>query len=251
MKILVLPTGPQGPQHTVSYAIDGRIAIDAGCLGMTCLEIQRSISHVFLTHSHIDHIGSLPIFLDNVFDPTSLAAPQVYANEPTWTVLNEDVFNERVWPDLHRIALEEVDFFHPHDIAANQVVEVDGYKVIALQLEHVVPTLGYVVTSQQGKTVAIISDTGPTNDVWERLERLDRLDAVLLDIAFPNRMEWLAEKSQHLCPRLVAGEVAKLQREVCWYGIHLKPAFAEEIEDEMRRELPFFQVVQAGDEITV
>lgn len=251
MKILVLPAGSQGPQHTVSYAIDNQIAIDAGCLGSASLDIQRSISHVFLTHSHIDHIGSLPIFLDNVFDSTSPAAPQIYANEATWAVLYEDVFNERVWPDLRRIALEEVNFFHPHDVAANEAVEVKGYRVLALELNHVIPTLGYVITSRQGETVAIISDTGPTDDVWKRLDELERLDAVMLDIAFPNKMEWLAKKSMHLCPRLAAGEVGKLKRDVRWYGIHLKPAFFDEVRGEMRRDLPFFEVVEAGDEITV
>lgn len=199
----------------------------------------------------MDHIGSLPIFIDNVFDSTSPAAPHIYANETTWTALYEDVFNDRVWPDLPRIALEEVSFFHPHQIATDQSVEVNGYKVLALELNHVIPTLGYVVTSKQGKTVAIISDTGPTNDVWQRLDHLERLDAVLLDIAFPNKMEWLANKSLHLCPRLVAGEVAKLEREVSWHGIHLKPAYAGEIKIEMQAELPFFNLVEAGDEITV
>jgi cAMP phosphodiesterase len=251
VKISVLPVGSKGPQHTVSYIVDDRIAVDAGCLGSVPLDLQRMVSHVFLSHSHLDHIGSLPIFLDNVFDPTSQDAPHLYASESTWHVLDNDIFNERVWPDLRRIAMEEVSFFHGHNITADQTVILDGYKVLSLELSHVIPTFGYAITSKQGETVAIISDTGSLDRIWDRLNQLERLDAVFLDIAFPNRMEWLADKSMHLCPRLVANEVKKLRHDVSWYAIHLKPAFFEEIQAEVRQDLPFFDIVEAGDEITI
>jgi ribonuclease BN (tRNA processing enzyme) len=251
VKISVLPIGSNGPQHTVAYIIDDRIAVDAGCLGSVPLEVQRKVSHVFLSHSHIDHMGTLPIFLDNVFGPTSQDAPHLYANESTWRVLDSDIFNERVWTDLRRIAMEEVNFFHGHTLNADQTVVLDGYNVLSLELNHVIPTFGYAIESKNGVTVAIISDTGSLDQVWDRLNQLERLDAVFLDIAFPNRMEWLADKSMHLCPRLVADEVGKLRHDVRWYAIHLKPAFFEEIHSEVKQDLPFFDIVEAGDEITI
>ena len=46
------------------------------------LEDQSRIKHVFLTHSHLDHTASLPIFLDNVY-VAGPDCPKVYAHPAT------------------------------------------------------------------------------------------------------------------------------------------------------------------------
>ena len=47
--------------HTTSMLVDDDVLIDAGTgVGELTLEEMMPIKHVFLTHSHLDHLASLP-----------------------------------------------------------------------------------------------------------------------------------------------------------------------------------------------
>jgi glyoxylase-like metal-dependent hydrolase (beta-lactamase superfamily II) len=49
------------------FLIDGDILIDAGTgVGDLTLDEMRGIDHVFLTHSHLDHVAALPLMVDAV-----------------------------------------------------------------------------------------------------------------------------------------------------------------------------------------
>ena len=49
-------------QFAMTYIVDDVVAIDAGCLGLLWpLDRQRRVEHVFLSHSHMDHVASLPL----------------------------------------------------------------------------------------------------------------------------------------------------------------------------------------------
>ena len=50
--------------RTTSFLIDGDVLVDAGTgVGDLTLEVMRGIKHVLLTHSHLDHIASLPLMV--------------------------------------------------------------------------------------------------------------------------------------------------------------------------------------------
>jgi ribonuclease BN (tRNA processing enzyme) len=72
MKVRVLGcSGGIGGYHlrTTSMLVDHDILIDAGT-GVADLSLAELalIDHVFLTHSHLDHIASLPLLIDSVSD---------------------------------------------------------------------------------------------------------------------------------------------------------------------------------------
>src|SRR5690349_6092465 len=51
-----------------SYLVNDRVAVDAGGLGLIGdLEEQGAVRDIFLTHSHLDHVASLPLWLDTHF----------------------------------------------------------------------------------------------------------------------------------------------------------------------------------------
>ena len=96
--------------RTTSFLIDDSILIDAGTgVGDLTLEQMRRIDHVFLTHSHLDHIATLPLMLDAVSSLRNTPV-QVHALPATLDALRQHVFNNTIWPDFTRLPTPEAPF---------------------------------------------------------------------------------------------------------------------------------------------
>ena len=53
--------------RTTSLLIDSDILIDAGTgLGDLDLDSMGAIKHIFITHSHLDHVAFLPLLIDTI-----------------------------------------------------------------------------------------------------------------------------------------------------------------------------------------
>ncbi len=224
-------------QNMTTYIINDSVAIDAGSLGLVApLARQLAIQHVLLSHSHLDHVATLPIFLDNVFSPDR-ECPKVYASRNVWDCLSRDVFNDRLWADLSGIASEEGQFYTPIELQSESTFQIAGLSITPVSVDHSVPTLGFLVEDDR-VAVLIVSDTGPTERIWELARQqlfYTKLKAVFLECSFSNSFEWLAKKTAHLCPRLFAAEFAKLPLNLSIrpIAVHLKGWLCETIEAEL------------------
>jgi ribonuclease BN (tRNA processing enzyme) len=215
-----------------SYIIDGAVAIDAGGLGfLGDLQAQASIQHIFITHSHMDHIASLPIFLETVFESGDRCVT-LHAGAATLDSLRRDVFNERVWPDFIGMSEKGLPFVKVELLEPGRPVELDGLRLHPIEVDHVVPTLGFLVESP-GATVAIPSDTGPTEAFWRSANAAPDLKGVFLEASFPNAMEWLAVASKHLTPAMFAAETRKIAGSVPIVAVHIKPRFYDKVVAEL------------------
>lgn len=220
-------------QHSVSVLIDQYIAIDTGGLPyLGCIDAQRAIDHVLLTHSHIDHIGGLPLFLDNIYAPTP-ECPTVYAGEATWNCLENHLFNDQVWPDLERIAGTEFPFYRKQIIDAHRPLKVADYQVTPIPLEHIVPTLGYVFESASGSAL-FAWDTAPFLEFDKIVQSIPNLKIIFLDASFPNQMQWLAEKSLHTTPGQFKRQIEHVAPDVRIVAVHLKPGFHDQVCEELK-----------------
>jgi ribonuclease BN (tRNA processing enzyme) len=251
MKVELLPStlgSRDAPsQFLTSILIGDRICLDAGSVGFhPDLELQRRVRHVFISHSHLDHTASLPLLLDNVFG----AHPEgvhVHASEAAEQALREDIFNNRTWPDFLRISDEGPQrLITLHRLVPGKTVEVEGVRVTPVTVAHVVPTVGFIVDDGRS-AIAVATDTGPSDALWEAANRLPHLKAVLLEVSFPEQLGWLATVAQHLTPRLFAAEVAKLRGDPAIYALHLKATHRVEIIEELAREgIDRLQILEAG-----
>jgi len=69
MQVRILGCSGAIAQHarTTSFLLDEHILIDAGTgVGDLTVDEMLGIEHVFLTHSHLDHIAALPLMIDTV-----------------------------------------------------------------------------------------------------------------------------------------------------------------------------------------
>ncbi|TWT60494.1 carbon-phosphorus lyase complex accessory protein [Rubinisphaera italica] len=227
-----------GPDECIQFAqtilINDEIAIDAGTLGLiTPLRTQQDIEHVFLSHSHLDHVATLPLFLDNVYKPSD-DCPTVYGTSETLASLHTDFFNDRVWPDLFRLSEEETPFLRQQKLSSQEPIKIENLSITPVLLNHVVPTMGFII-QEATTTLAIISDTLPTVQVWKLLNEVQNLSALFLECSFPNRMQWLADKAGHLTPQRFQSELAKLNHfNIPVYAIHVKATYHEEVIRELQ-----------------
>jgi len=239
MKLRMLPsmTGPGPLQYLSTYVVNEVCSVDAGALGMVGTpQEQARVDHVFLTHSHLDHIAGLPIFLDTVLD-LGEESVQVLGLESVLHDLKAHVFNDRVMPDFLRISQKGPVFLRTNPIEVEKPVEVAGLRFTAFPVVHPVDCVGYIVDDGHA-AVAIVTDTSPLDSIWHRLETVPRLKAVLLDCSFPKSHAKLAEISGH-CTTEQFFQAAKRLGAICpVYAIHIKPRFYEEVLKELH-ELGF------------
>jgi ribonuclease BN (tRNA processing enzyme) len=214
-----------------SFLINGEIALDAGSITQALeLEAQRRIKRIVLTHSHLDHTASIPFLVENTFG-VQQGSLEILVTPQVLRTVKLHLFNNDTWPDFTRI---------PNDLPALKLTQVeprvtfaiDGLRLTPVPVRHTVPTHGYLV-EDDGGAVLFTSDTGPTQEVWDVANRTERLRAVIVEVSFPSRMQWVADVSLHLTPTTLAGELAKLKRDVPVYLYHLKPACLDELRAEL------------------
>lgn len=253
MKIALLPSmvgsnAAAGSQYLTSFLINGRVAIDAGSLGLFGPpEQQTDIENIFLSHSHIDHIASLPIFLENTYEDTGHPVT-IYGSGPVLDCLRRDIFNGRVWPDLIAIWEKSGKGVNFVTLEPGVPVQVDGLRVTAVEMNHVVPTCGFLVEDDES-AVVLASDTGPTQEIWDRANALKNLRAVFLETTFPDSFGELADLAKHLTPRLLGREIEKLRTPARTIVTHIKSRMYGQITREIRAlGLPNVEIGQPGKE---
>jgi len=239
MRLRVLGcSGSIGGQQnrTTSFLVDQDILIDAGTgVGDLSLAELTLIDHIFVTHSHLDHVNSIAFFLDSVgaLRPKPVT---VYATGPTIGILKRNLFNWDIWPDFTVIPTPEQPFLRYQEVAVGKVIALDGRKITVLPAIHTVPAVGYQLDSGKGSLV-FTGDTGPNDALWAVVNRIENLKYLIIETAFSDKDYELAKLALHLCPSMLAGELAKLKRPAEIYITHLKPSEIELTMQEIE-ELP-------------
>ena len=229
-----------------SYLINDTVAIDAGSLGLLgTAQEQARVQHVLITHTHLDHIASLPMFIENAYVGTPNCVT-IHGSRAVLTCLQQDIFNDRVWPDYPRLSTAEAPFFKSSILESEKAIELEGLRITPIPVDHVVPTFGFLVEDKD-TAVVIAGDTGPTEAIWEYANRVPNLKAVFLEATFPESMAWLAKLSKHLTPSLFAGEIRKLKQPPRVVAVHIKARFRAQVVSELEAlKMPQVEIGEMG-----
>ena len=218
-----------------SLLIDDVLAIDAGSLSseLTFAE-QEKIQAILLSHGHYDHIRDVPAFAFNNRSRTT----KVFALPQTLKMLSSHLTDGVIYPEftkripffLEKPCLKYValDPFH--------LVNIEGYHVLSLPVNHTIQAIGFEITSKEGKKLFFSGDTGPgLSALWEHIVP----DLLIIEVTFPNRLESRAMNAAHLCPKMLKKELNDFRRVKGYLPqiilFHLSPKHENEIRKEIKK----------------
>jgi cAMP phosphodiesterase len=234
-------------QRLTCFLIDDCVAVDAGSIAIALTNEQRpKVKDIIVTHPHLDHIASLPIFIDDLY-PTLKEPIRVHATPEVIGLLERDVFNWNVYPRFSDLKNDYGPVMQYVPIPIGTPFTVAHLNVIAVPVNHIVPTVGLIVSDGQ-TSVAFSSDTAETEDFWQIVNDMKGLDALLIETSFPDRMAKLAEVSRHFTPASLVQELKKLSHNgMDIMAVHLKPTYREEIIEQLKAlNIPKLSVMEPG-----
>ncbi|HVL57318.1 MAG TPA: 3',5'-cyclic-nucleotide phosphodiesterase [Burkholderiaceae bacterium] len=234
MKLTVLGcSGGIGARaRTTSFLLDEDVLIDAGTgvEDLTIDELAR-IDHVFLSHSHLDHIAALPLLVDSVGARRSRPLV-VHALPETIDALRAHIFNWVIWPDFTEIPHYERPWMVFEPMGIDTVVTLGARSIRSIAANHTVPALGFHVFTADAALV-YSGDTWPNDEFWRAVNGIRNLRYLIIETAFSNREQDLAKSAKHLFPIQLGEQLQNLRKEPQVLITHLKPSDRELIEREI------------------
>jgi len=215
-----------------SLLIDDILVVDAGGLTSSLsFPAQQKLKAILLTHQHYDHIRDVPAITFNF--AMANAAIDIYSTLPVYETLTTHLLNDNVYPKFLGWPKEDpkINFTV---IEAYKIEQIEGYCILPVSVNHSVPTVGYQITSRDGKVLFYTADTGPgLAACWERVDP----QLLIIEVSAPDRFEELYKSRGHLTPTLLRQELISF-REIKGYlpqvvVVHINPGLEEETKAEI------------------
>ncbi len=238
LRILGCSGGIGGDLRTTSMLLDADVLIDAGTgVGDLSLQELANIDHIFLTHSHLDHVTSIPFLLDTVGWQRSKPVT-LHAIRETLDILSDHLFNWKLWPDFRQIPDAKSPLLRYSPVRVGESVPIGGGRIITpVPANHVVPAVGFHLDSGAASLI-FTGDTTSQDELWKYINKINNLKYIIIESALSDSERELAIISKHLCPELLAVELAKLQLDPAIYVTHFKPREAELIMEQIMARVP-------------
>ncbi len=232
MNIKLLGAHMRESQNTrfLSLLIDDILVLDAGGLTSSLsFPAQQKLKAILLTHQHYDHIRDIPAIALYLY--LSGATINLYSTQPVYNALT-----------THHMLLRSELLEQPQGcptikftiIEPYQIERIEGYNVLAVKVNHVVPTVGYQITSPDGKVVFYTGDTSSgLADCWERVAP----QLLIIEASAPDRFKEFYKKRGHLTPTLLKQELISFRKLKGYLPqvvvVHLNPGLEKEIKAEI------------------
>lgn len=244
IRVLGCSGGLDSAGGSTCIRVGENILIDAGT-GLSTLSIDemRKVEHIFLTHSHMDHIAALPMFLSNMFEKVDHQV-KVYAQAHTIEKLTTHIFNNEIWPDFRELPTAQNPI-----VKFIETVPGDSFQLRSLMpfgtgagmltlfpVDHTVPTVGVSVRDDSSHFV-FTSDTTAGDLLDRELNKLGEIDVLMIECSFTDDKHELAVQTKHMTPQMVDNTLSNLSRapKEVWIS-HLKPSCAAELRPQLSKK---------------
>jgi len=216
-----------------SVLVDDVIALDAGGLTASLsLERQQHIKAVLLTHHHFDHCKDLIMLGANNSQPPSTV--DVYGLRDTLELvylylLDGKMYRDyTLWPSAEnpRMTLKPIALFQP--------LHINNLEILPLPVSHSVPSVGYFIKADGGKSLFYTGDTGPgLQGCWERIAP----DLIIVEVTGLDRVQEEMVKLRHMTPALLVQELMEFRSARGYLPRVIVSHLPVAYEDEMRVEI--------------
>ena len=157
----------------------------------------------------------------------------IYAPQAVLDNLTEFFLNGELYPQFHKKP-EDKPTLKLHKLEALQRISVAGYDVLPIEMNHSIPTLGYQLTSSDGKILFYSGDTGPgLAGLWQNTSP----QVLFIEVTASNKWVESASKSGHMTPGLLHQELTNFRKLKGYIprviAVHINPPD----ENDIRREL--------------
>ncbi|MGH7410703.1 MAG: MBL fold metallo-hydrolase, partial [Candidatus Methylomirabilis sp.] len=206
--------------------------LDAGSVTATLpLDSQAAIDHVLISHAHLNHVAALAFLADNLFAARTRPI-EVWSIPPVIRQLKTHIFNGIIWPDFTTLPSPRNPILSLHEIREGQPQRIGEYEVVSVRVHHTVEAAGYLVSDGE-TSILFQGDSGPTDEFWKVANAAARLQAIIVETSFPNRLQDLANASGHLTPQTLHADLKKLKVNALIYAQHIKPQVLSEVVREL------------------
>jgi 3',5'-cyclic-nucleotide phosphodiesterase len=249
LQVLGCAGGIGGQQrHTTCLFLDEDILLDAGT-GITNLDLEQlaRIDHVFLTHSHLDHVAGLALLVDTVLGRRT-GPVTVHASHQVIDALKKHLFNWVLWPDFAAIPSAGNPVLRWAPFTPGATIEIDGRSITPYPVDHMAGSVAYLV-HQKKPGFLFTGDMCSTPTLWAALVDGKRVSKVIVDCSFPNSESDLAARSKHFCPQSLLDDIAAIAHSIEILIYHLKPGQEDLIMEELRAAAGgrAFKALKTGD----
>lgn len=220
---------------TTSFQIYKDIIVDAGNVIATLGDEASKINHIFLTHSHSDHIIDLPFIIEGFFEERTTPL-KVYGSKETINSLKSHTFNDEIWPDFSNIDLingkgKSLIF---RIIEADETIKINSYSITPFHANHIPGAYGFKIIKDHLNGYVISGDTYENKILWDVINNDKRVKSLIVECSFPNEMAKLASDSKHYTPKVLKKELENLKRnDLQIFIYHLKPLYYKKMVEEI------------------
>jgi ribonuclease BN (tRNA processing enzyme) len=238
MKIKVLGcSGAEFPGHRpTSFLLNDKILFDTGNLtNILDLRGQLKIEHIFITHSHLDHILGIPFLADNLIFRKKGHRVNILSIPSVIRTIRKSLLDGSIWPDFTVIPNTHEGILNLIKLRSGHSIKIDDYTITPYPVRHSVPATGYLVEDKRKRRFFYTGDTGPTDSTWGEIGE-KQIHCLIIEASFPNRMEEIAIRTGHLTPRLLKKELLKIKpHPERIFAIHIKPQYSKTIQSELQK----------------
>src|SRR5262249_7263822 len=110
MRFRIIPSTVDGRRQLLtSYLVNDTLAIDAAARATRVTHAEQlRIRLIVITHTHLDHTTSLPLFLTDLLG--ELREPiKIYATSSDYEAIRQHLFNPQVWIPLDSMRNEHTE----------------------------------------------------------------------------------------------------------------------------------------------
>jgi len=235
-----------------AFMIDALNVVDAGNLLEPLEEKSATLEHIWLTHSHLDHIIDIAYILDNYYAKREKTL-QLFGLPETLETVKKHFLNDTIWPDFSKIPLANGSGMSLayHEIETGKPYPLEVGTIEAIPTEHTVASCGYAIHKKDAGII-ITADTCSLDGVIHYLAKTNSVRSLVVECSFPIRMQALANESKHLTPYTLFEALKPLEtKDLDIFINHIKPAYQDEICAEIQQMKGTWNITILNDGDTI